>query len=218
VKIRPRDVERRFGIGLVIRVGWARPDSRFRRVLTAGLIPTASEEQMCWVDDLQRTSTSAETAIRAAAARRKVDVTDLAPDVAVPTTVLHARGDRMNTFEEGRLLAATIPGARMVPLESDNHILLADEPAWPVFLAEMDAFLEPDRERAIALTAPVESLTSRELEVLHLAARGLDNAAIAARLTVSTRTVERHLSNTYRKLGLSGRSARAAAVAHVLMR
>lgn len=110
----------------LIRVGWARPDSRFRRVLTAGLIPTASEEQMCWVDDLQRTSTSAETAIQAAAARRKVDVTDLLPDVAVPTIVLHARGDRMDDFEEGRLLAASIPGARMVPLDSDNHVLLAE--------------------------------------------------------------------------------------------
>lgn len=187
-------------------------------MLTAGLIPTATEEQMCWVDDLQRTSTSAETAIQAAAARRKVDVTQRVPDVAVPTIVLHARGDRMNDFEEGRLLAASIPGARMVPLDSDNHILLADEQAWPVFLAEMDAFLQPDRQRAIASTTPVESLTPRELEVLHLAAEGLDNVAIAARLTVSTRTVERHLSNTYRKLGVSGRSARAAAVAHVLSR
>ena len=39
----------------LIRVGWARPESRFRRVLTAGLIPSATEEQMRWVDDLQRT-------------------------------------------------------------------------------------------------------------------------------------------------------------------
>ncbi|HXG39998.1 MAG TPA: helix-turn-helix transcriptional regulator, partial [Candidatus Limnocylindrales bacterium] len=61
-----------------------------------------------------------------------------------------------------------------------------------------------------------EPLTSREREVLRLAAEGLANDAIAEALGLSVRTVERHLSNAYGKLGASGRSARAAAVAEAL--
>jgi DNA-binding NarL/FixJ family response regulator len=97
---------------------------------------------------------------------------------------------------------------RFVPLEGRNHILLADEPAWPVFLAELHAFLgrpEP------SVPQELPELSTRELEVLGLVAAGLDNEEIAARLYLSVRTVERHLSNIYAKLGVSGKAARAAA-------
>ena len=63
---------------------------------------------------------------------------------------------------------------------------------------------------------PVDHLSDREREILLLAAEGLDNGEIAERLTLSVRTVERHFQNAYLKLGLSGRTARAAAVARVL--
>ena len=46
------------------------------------------------------------------------------------------------------------------------------------------------------------------MEILRLAAEGLDNDAIAQALTLSVRTVERHLSNVYAKLDLHGKSAR----------
>ena len=49
------------------------------------------------------------------------------------TLVVHARDDRVVPVEEGRLLAALIPGARLILLESANHILLADEPAWTTY-------------------------------------------------------------------------------------
>ena len=64
-----------------------------------------------------------------------------------------------------------------------------------------------------ATMQPSASLSARELEVLALVAQGLSNEAIGEQLALSTRTVERHLSNLYGKLGLSGRSARAAAAA-----
>ena len=103
--------------------------------------------------------------------------------------------------EEGRLLAALIPDARLVLLESANHILLADEPAWKYFTAELDAFLGTTPVRAPH--APIPDLSARESEVLELVAAGLTNEAIAERLHM--RTVERHLSNVYAKLGVSGR-------------
>jgi DNA-binding NarL/FixJ family response regulator len=56
-------------------------------------------------------------------------------------------------------------------------------------------------------------MTDRELEVLALVAAGRTNEEIAAELYLSVRTVERHLSNVYAKLGLSGKAARAGAAA-----
>ena len=124
----------------------------------------------------------------------------------------------MNDFHHARDLAAGIKGARLVGLDSNNHIVLADEPAWPAFLREIEAFIEPDRQgRPEAIADDVAALvTRRELDILRLAAAGHDNDAIAAQLFLSVRTVERHLQNAYAKLGLSGRTARTAAVARLL--
>jgi DNA-binding NarL/FixJ family response regulator len=114
-------------------------------------------------------------------------------------------------YEEGRRLASLLPDARFVTLETDNHILKQDEPAWTSFLAEVRAFLG-DAE-ALPVATDLSDLSERECEVLTLVAAGLSNYQIGQRLFLSTRTVERHLSNVYAKLRLSGKSARAAAAA-----
>ncbi|WP_226345540.1 alpha/beta fold hydrolase [Agilicoccus flavus] len=183
----------------------------FRRVFTAMLIPDATEEQMRWVDDLHRRAVSARTAVESRRQRGIADASDVLAAITAPTLVLHSRHERMNDVEYSRILARGIPGARLVLLDSRNHILLEDEPAWPVFLAEVTAFLAEDET-----PAPAESvrdlLSPREGEVLALAAQGLDNAGIGAALTLSVRTVERHLQNAYGRLGVGGPTARAAAV------
>jgi DNA-binding CsgD family transcriptional regulator len=160
---------------------------------------------------MQRMSATGEMAARLRHVRGQIDVTELATGVTVPTLVLHARDDAVASFEEGRRLAGLIPDARFVPLEGRNHILLADEPAWPEFVSEIHAFLGT---RSVP-PPPGSSaeLSNRELEVLELVAEGSNNEEIAARLYVSVRTVERHLSNIYAKLGVSGKAARAAAAA-----
>jgi pimeloyl-ACP methyl ester carboxylesterase/DNA-binding CsgD family transcriptional regulator len=202
----------------MIKVGFGRKDSTFRRVFTSLMIPGASEEQAGWLDELQAMATCTENAVRSRAARMHVDVAALVPDVALATLVLHARGDRMVDFARGRELAAGIPGARLVTLDSDNHITLADEPAWPVFVDELAAFLAADRVAARTPDAAMRALTERELDVLRLIGRGKDNQQVAQQLALSVRTVERHLTSVYTKLGVSGRSARAAAVARLLTR
>ncbi|HEV8054380.1 MAG TPA: alpha/beta fold hydrolase [Candidatus Limnocylindrales bacterium] len=202
----------------MVRAGWARPDPLFRRVFTNMFIPGATEIQMGWMDDLQRMSTSTENMLAARAERIRTDVAQLLPSITAPTLVLHARGDRAIDFKHARLLATSIPDARLVPLESRNHILLAGEPAWTVFMGEVRAFMAPEREvESSADDMPsIAALTAREREILRHASDGRGNEEIAEALTLSVRTVERHLSNAYLKLGISGRSARTAAVARLL--
>jgi pimeloyl-ACP methyl ester carboxylesterase len=194
-----------------IRAGWTTADPTFRHVFSSLFIPDGTPEQMAWYENLLRTSTTPDTAVRLFEARGTIDVRGPASGVQARTLVVHARHDRVVPVEEGRLLAALIPDARLILLESANHILLADEPAWDYFVAELHAFIgTPDVARPPAALA---DLSPRELEVLELVAAGLENEAIAARLFLSVRTVERHLSNVYAKLGVSGKAARAAAAA-----
>jgi pimeloyl-ACP methyl ester carboxylesterase/DNA-binding CsgD family transcriptional regulator len=216
----PEDLELNATFEQLLKVGWARPDSVFRRVFTSLMIPGATEEQMRWLDELQRVAVSAENAVAARRQRSQANVVDLLPELDAPTLVLHSRGDQMNKFEEGRFLASHIAGARLVPLESSNHIVLEDEPAWPVFLDEVAGFLQPDRQAPARATGVdvATVLSPRELEVLKLAAHGQDNDAIAHALTLSVRTVERHLHNIYAKLDVQGKAARTAAVSKLLTR
>jgi DNA-binding CsgD family transcriptional regulator len=194
----------------LIRMGWGQNEPVFRRLFTTLFIPDASREEMEWFDELQRVTADAETAVRIREARDNDDVTSEAAYVTAPTLVLHARYDALVPFSEGRLVATLIPGARFVPLEGRNHILLANERGWAQFLSEVRSFLAPSETQA---REELRELSNRELDVLSLAANGLNNEEIAGRLYVSVRTVERHLSNIYAKLGVSGKAARAAAAA-----
>jgi DNA-binding NarL/FixJ family response regulator len=124
---------------------------------------------------------------------------------------MHVRDDRVVPVEESRLLAALIPDAQFVLLESANHILLEQEPAWDVFRSEIEVFLGTDTQPGPP--SAVAHLSGRELEVLDLVSEGLTNEAIADRLCLSVRTVERHLTNIYAKLHVSGKVGRVAAAA-----
>lgn len=192
------------------RAGWGGGNRAFRRVFTNLFMPDATAAEVDAYEAMQQVSTSAETAVGIRVASYQTDVSAIAAQLAVPTLVLHARNDAVAPFEEGRRLAATIPGAQLVPIEGRNHILGPDDPAWPVFVGEVGRFLDTPataRERAL------DRLTRRERDVLERVAAGEDNEQIASALALSVRTVERHLSNIYLKLGVTGKSARAAAAA-----
>lgn len=212
----PSDAELAFRA--MIRAGWAQDDPTFRRFFTRRFIPEATEEQLGWFDELQRMSTSTENAVNSRIARWGTNVRDRLPEITAPTLVLQAVGDLANTLDEARTLAAMIPDARLVPLASSNHILLADEPAWKTFMNEVTAFMAGAAGASSTRELPVGigQLSTRERQVLNMAADGRSNAEIAETLVLSVRTVERHLSNAYLKLGIAGRTARTAAVASLL--
>ena len=209
------DLEMQEAIDRIIKVGWSRPTAEFRRVFTTMMIPGATEEQMSWLDELQRVAVTADTLFKARQQRVLADATDDLERLTMPTLILHSVDDRMNDFEFSRTLASHIPDARLVPLESSNHIVLDHEPAWGVFVDEVSRFMAADGAPVAEPEALDRLLSPRELEVLRLAADGLDNDAIAAALTLSVRTVERHLQNSYAKLDLTGRNARTAAAARL---
>src|SRR5262249_16991818 len=119
-----------------------------------------------------------------------------------PTLVMHPTHDARVAFDEGRLLASLIPGARFVPLESRNHLLLETEPAWQRWVEEMRGFL-PD---AAAGTPAFAGLTRRERELVELTAQGRDNAQIAALLALSEKTVRNHITSIFAKLEAENRS------------
>jgi pimeloyl-ACP methyl ester carboxylesterase/DNA-binding CsgD family transcriptional regulator len=203
----------------LIRVGWAKEDPVFRRVFTQKFIPGATDEQMQWFDALQRMATSPKNAVESRAERQAVAIQGELPRIKAPTLILQALEDEVATFANAIEVAELIPDARLVPLESRNHILLADEPAWARFVDEVRTFVEPDRRAMRAAgDAGVEALSARELDVLREVAEGRSNGEIGAVLGLSARTVERHLSNAYGKLSVTGKAARAAAVAEVLRR
>jgi DNA-binding winged helix-turn-helix (wHTH) protein/alpha-beta hydrolase superfamily lysophospholipase len=137
----PAEREKAQAIMTLMRQGWGDERSAFMQMFSALYVPRSSAEQLRWWVEAQRSSTSGATAVRIREACDGIDVTALLPRVQVPTLVLHGRGDSVAPFEEGRLIAAGIPGARFVELDSDNHVILEGEPAWPRYMAEIEAFL-----------------------------------------------------------------------------
>lgn len=188
----------------LVELGWQQEDPSYRQVFASQFMPGASLEQLRAMSELMRISASGENAARIMRGFFSIDIRESAERVRCPTLLLHGRGDVRCPFEEGRFLAALIPGARLIPLETKNHVLLWDEPAWKQFVDEMRAFLPRDTrpQRNLRFT----DLSEREVEVLEQIAQGLDNAQIAARLGMAEKTVRNHVTRIFDKIQVENRS------------
>jgi pimeloyl-ACP methyl ester carboxylesterase len=109
-------------------------------------MPAATEEQCRRFNELQRVSAAPEMAARLVEAAGQIEVLVRLADVKAPTLVAHARDDGRVPFEQGRQLAAGIPGARLVTLDSCNHVLL-NRIQRGNSSARCFATLSPDRQR-----------------------------------------------------------------------
>jgi pimeloyl-ACP methyl ester carboxylesterase/DNA-binding winged helix-turn-helix (wHTH) protein len=125
----------------MMRRGWGDEHSAFMRAFCTLFLPNGSPDQIKAYADLQRAATSPETAIRIRKVHDETDIRDILPNVKAPTIVFHSRHDNVVPFEQGRLVAASIPNAEFVPLESANHVLLSDEPAFFAFIDRLKEFL-----------------------------------------------------------------------------
>jgi DNA-binding winged helix-turn-helix (wHTH) protein/pimeloyl-ACP methyl ester carboxylesterase len=137
----PGDREKAQAMLAMMRQGWGEEGSAFMRAFSSIYLPNGSPEQIRWFADMQRIAATGEMAARLRNACDDIDVTHLLPQVTVPTLVIHARHDNVASFEQGRLMASAIPGARFVPLDSENHVPLHGEPAWETFVAAIEDFV-----------------------------------------------------------------------------
>ncbi|WP_284734731.1 alpha/beta fold hydrolase [Sphingosinicella terrae] len=151
----PEEIARREAMITLTRTGWGQDNPAFRQMFTTLYFPGATVEQADWFNELQRVSASPEGAQRLQRVLGEIDVRDLVPKVAVPTLVMHSRRDSVVPFSAGRAMAAMIPGARFVGLDSGNHLVLESEPAWPMLLRHLREFL------AEPVAGPVPGTTVR---------------------------------------------------------
>ena len=186
----------------LVEAGWGREEATYRQMFAMSFIPGATMEQVNSLSELQRRSASPQNAVRIIRGFFDIDVQHLAPKLSCPTLILHARNDRRAPFEQGRNLASLIPNARLVPLETENHILLEHEASFARFFEELRAFV-PTRTLG---PRGFPELTSRETEILERIAQGLDNAQIAAHLGLSEKTVRNHITHIFDKIGVENRS------------
>ena len=137
----PKDVETGEALLTLMRHGWGDEHSAFLRIYASHFYPSASAEEIRALAELQRAATSADNAARIRVATSDIDVRDLVRKVSAPTLVIHSRHDNAVPFSEGCRLASEIPNAKLLVLESENHVPLPGEPAWPHFVHAISSFL-----------------------------------------------------------------------------
>jgi pimeloyl-ACP methyl ester carboxylesterase/DNA-binding CsgD family transcriptional regulator len=203
---RPGDAERARVLLDLMRLGWGQENHAFMQVWATYFQPGGTFDHLRSWSDQQCAATSADTAISLMRNGWNIDVRDAARRIKCPVLVLHGERDVVVPVEQGRLLASLIPDARFVQLDSENHMPLGDEPAWPRLVDEVRRFLaEPNRPKVSASDLRLNDLTPRERAVLDGIAAGLDNAEIAASLGLSEKTVRNHITRVFDKIGVQHR-------------
>ncbi|MFK7886084.1 MAG: alpha/beta fold hydrolase [Gammaproteobacteria bacterium] len=135
-------IREREAIMTLTETGWGRNNPAYRQIFSSTFMPDATPEEMAWFNEFQRHTTSPENASRFLSAFGDIDVRDRLAQIKVPTLVLHSRGDRRIPFEVGLDIAAQIPNAEFVGLESDGHLLLGREQASDEFVQAVEQFLK----------------------------------------------------------------------------
>jgi DNA-binding NarL/FixJ family response regulator len=171
------------------------------------MVPGGTAEQCRWFTEKMRRATSPKAAQMMLRLWQEIDICDLARQVRCATLVMHARHDAIVPYDEGKLMASLIPDAEFVTLDSENHLILEDEPAWPKLVAALRRFLpSPYRMEDPDTGDGFDDLTDREREVLELIARGLRNEDIARQLAITSKTVRNHITSIFGKLDTSTRA------------
>jgi pimeloyl-ACP methyl ester carboxylesterase/DNA-binding CsgD family transcriptional regulator len=204
---RPKEVEKGRLLLDLTQLGWGQENHALLQVWASAFQPGGTLEHLrSWCDQM-RAATSAETAVRLLRIGWNADVREAARKIKCPVLVVHPERDSVVPIDEGRLLASLIPNCRFIQLDSENHMPLPDEPAWPRLLGELHKFLaEPDAAAVVDRNpSPLEGLTPRERAVLDGIAKGLGNSEIAVSLGLAEKTVRNHITRVFDKIRVEHR-------------
>jgi DNA-binding CsgD family transcriptional regulator/pimeloyl-ACP methyl ester carboxylesterase len=169
-----------------------------------------------WFTEWVRESLSPEGTKAAVRELRNVDVTNLLPKVQAPSLVLHRIGLAAITVEMAKEMASTIPHARLMLLDGSSIVPYSGPGSEDIATVMRNFVLEPVVSGGGAIEPEVRAaLTPREIDVLRLIAQGRTSGEISRELGLSVRTVGRHITHIYEKLGVE---TRAEATAYALRR
>nr|WP_298412677.1 alpha/beta hydrolase [uncultured Halomonas sp.] len=142
VNASPRMLKEREAILTLTEAGWGQDNPAYRQIFSSTFMPDATLEELAWFNDFQRRTTSPDNAVRFLSAFGDIDVRHRLGLVSVPTLVIHSKGDRRIPIGSAWEIAATIPDAQFMSLESDGHLLLGREPAAQAFVEAVRRFVE----------------------------------------------------------------------------
>ena len=144
------------------------------------------------------------------------DATACLSAIQAPTLVLRREGFEPVDLDMTRALASSIHNSRLFVLEGDSGTVFLNDARSVASLIASFVIEDEDTKSKATPDSDVD-LTPREIEILRLVSTGLRSKEIAQQLGLSVHTIERHVSNTYRKIGAHGRADAASyAIKHNL--
>lgn len=135
------EAARREAIITLVEHGWGQNTPIYRQLFSQSFFPDATLEELDQFNEFQRKMVSPENAVRLLQTFSNIDVRHRLADIKVPTLVIHSNEDQRIPIALGVELAANIPGASFVTLDSRSHVPLAREPAMTRLLDAIQSFL-----------------------------------------------------------------------------
>ena len=124
------------------RQNWGNENPVARQMMTSMLMPDATQQQAVWFNQFQKACAPAENIARLRELYDNIDVSGFLPDINIPTLVIHSIGDVIAPLKEGKLIASRIPGARLITLDSNSHMVFEEEPGFSRFKDAVNDFME----------------------------------------------------------------------------
>lgn len=124
---------------------WGNDNPVARQMMTSMLMPDATQQQAVWFNQFQKACAPADNIAQLRKLYDNIDVSGLLPDIEIPTLVIHCTGDVIAPLSEGKLIASRIPGARLVTLDSNSHLVFEHESGFSRFIETVNGFMQSNR-------------------------------------------------------------------------